>query len=83
MGVGGGVWEGRQTFSRGKRVSMVGKESKTPAGVETIGHVERSWFSNACAPSRAVAARSSSNLSFDVRRSGFGSLAKRSPRSKV
>ena len=48
-----------------------------------IGHVLRSWFSNACAPSLAVAARSSSRFSVVVKSSGLGSEASRRPRSKV
>ena len=62
---------------------MEGRDKRTPEGVLRIGHVDRSWFSSACAPSRAVLARSFSSVEGELRRSGFGSLARRSPRSKV
>jgi hypothetical protein len=56
--------------------------------VEVTGHVVRSWFRRIWAPSRAVAARALSRAdAWDgdalVRRSGFGSCARRLPRSKV
>jgi hypothetical protein len=73
--------DGKGTFSRGNRVSMLGRLKSTPFGVDAIGHVLRSWLSRAWAPSRAVAARSASRV-VGVRR-GFGSQARRSPRSKV
>ena len=73
---------GGNGFSRGSFVEIGGRERRTPEGVEVMGQVERSWFSRACAPSRAVTARSSSREGGDER-SGFGSLARRSPRSKV
>ena len=69
------------TFSRGRGVLMGGRERRTPDGVEVIGHVLRSWFRSAWVPSRAVAERSSSRL--PCRRRGFGSFARRRPRSKV
>ena len=77
-------WGGEKgTFSRGNLVSIPGKESRTPAGVLAIGQVLNSWLSNACAPSLAVAASSSSRFSAVVRRRGLGSSASRSPRSNV
>jgi hypothetical protein len=72
---------GKLTFSRGRGVMGGGRLSKTPVGVELIGHVPRSWFMSACAPSRAVAERSSSRSPW--RRRGFGSFASKKPRSKV
>lgn len=60
---------------------MGGRERRTPEGVDVMGHVLRSWFRSACAPSRAVVERSSSKLL--CRRRGFGSFARRRPRSKV
>lgn len=83
IGVGwgyGGV-DRRVTFSRGNGVLMEGRESRTPEGVEVMGQVLRSWFRSAWAPSRAVDERSSSRLPW--RRRGFGSFARRRPRSKV
>lgn len=71
----------RHTFSLGNGVDGAGSESRTPLGVDVIGQVLRSWFKSACAPSRAVAARSSSRLSFNS--SGLGSFARSSPRSNV
>jgi hypothetical protein len=58
MGVGNGL----RTFSRGNGVLMGGRERRTPEGVDAMGHVLRSWFKSAWAPSRAVAERSSSML---------------------
>lgn len=72
---------GKGTFSRGRWVLIAGKERRTPVGVEVMGQVLRSWFSSACAPSRAVAARSFSR--FPVDWSGFGSFARRRPKSNV
>lgn len=87
MGLGGNAEKGRgrgeRTFSLGNRVSIAGSESNTPPGVSVIGHVLNSWFSSAWAPSRAVAARSLSRLLGVERESGFGSAARRRPRSKV
>jgi len=76
---GGDFW--LCTFSRGKGVLMGGSESRTPEVVDVMGHVLRSWFRSAWAPSRAVAERSSSKL--PCRRRGFGSFARSRPRSKV
>jgi hypothetical protein len=73
----------KQTFSRGNLVSIPGNESNTPAGVDTIGQVLSNWFRSACAPSRAVAARSASRFSELLSWSGLGSKAQRRPRSKV
>lgn len=73
----------KRTFSLGKRVSIPGKLSRTPLGVLAIGQVESNWFNRACAPSRAVAASSSSRFSRVERINGFGSEARRRPRSKV
>lgn len=71
----------RRTFSRGMGVLMGGRESRTPEGVDEIGHVLSNWFKSAWAPSRAVAERSSSKLPCSWR--GLGSFASRSPKSKV
>lgn len=60
---------------------MAGRERRTPEGVEDMGHVLRSWFRSAWAPSRAVDDRSSSRLPW--RRRGLGSFARSRPRSKV
>ena len=62
---------------------MAGKERSTPFGVLLIGQVLSSWFSKACAPSLAVAARSCSRSEGCVRWSGFESEASKRPRSKV
>ena len=78
-------------FSRGRGVVGAGRERRTPEVVVLRGHVVRSWFMRACAPSRAVAASCASravelvvgdSAGMEVLR-GFGSLARRRPRSKV
>lgn len=87
----GGNWKNKNkivraclhTFSLGNLVAIAGRLNRTPLGVEAIGQVLNNWFNNACAPSRAVAARSSSRFAVLVRSKGFGSSARRRPRSKV
>lgn len=74
---------GKGTFSRGSEVEISGRERRTPLGVEVMGQVDSNWFRSACAPSRAVAARSFSRLSLVVRTRGLGSDARRRPRSNV
>lgn len=48
-----------------------------------MGQVLNNWFKSACAPSRAVAARSASRFAVLLKSRGLGSSARRSPRSKV
>lgn len=52
----------------------------TPSGVLLMGHVERSWFSNDCAQSRAADWRSEFE---GCGGRGFVSEQRRWPRSKV
>ena len=61
-----------------------GRERVRPSRLEVMGRVERSSFSRDWAPSRAVDLRRSFRLVMsEVDERGFGSVARRWPRSKV
>ncbi len=71
-------------FHRGSWVVAGGRERVKPSGVEVMGRVDRSSFSRHWAPSRAVDRRSSFRLVvLEFIGRGFGSMARRWPRSKM
>ncbi len=57
-----------------------GRVRSTPADVDVMAQVVRSWFRSAWAPSRAVEERS---VSVGLEERGLGSVQRRLPRSKV
>lgn len=82
----GGLGVGRG-LKRGSLVSAGGKVRRTPSCVlDVIGQVVSNWFRSDCAPSRAVLCRAALTAALLVeagRIRGFGSCARRWPRSKV